>query len=930
MKLTLRNLLAYQNQTGLTSGQRSEVERKLEATPQALRLYRQLKSLSADPGISFFQPAADHADEPDACSVAAYLDDTLTPERVVELEKALLANPVALSELVNGHKILTRVIRQEDVRVPLGVRQRVYELEQDNGSAAAEDFDEPEADAEPTAAERDVAGQAGEDPRDLQASADAKPNDEQAKGPGSSERAKPAEKAATASPSIPTIAPSRLPAVGKAVIGKAGNDGNGARPARAKPATAEEQVKHIRDSKRSEAVHEVDKAPGSFDCDAPETVRSVEDSDQWSHPPADRPERPFLVKAVVGCCLLFSVLAIGLAIGYVIGGNKGESKNIAQGENSQSTQGAADQLEQQTQTEDLAKGIGDQVPAGGTEDLDPIDEVDQPGDVDQPDFGAADNAADSVDSGREETNGSEAGEDPDSVAGPGNDEIVTGENEAGDGADESESNPGSTDPPSQPGNVGDGVPQISVARLKGDQNLLLVSNSSEPIATEQVRRDPPANGAVEESTWEMPFPRAQLFGSVQCLAFPGINTELQLSGGTLRLFGAARFGLQPADEIDTEVAGDQLSPASLSLDVGVAQLDWGEQPMNLLLFDELSLFMTPETVDGKLWIRARRFSPPGQAADWESRFVQLQIYVTSGIYQFEIGDQSIQLRSGSALEWTGSRNFAVDQWPVPDEQGPMIRFDVAPMSGLLRVGKLLESPAWLKEVEAPEAMAEFGQQSLLEAIDLSNSDLPAQIKLLTSSLRPEVRWMAVRMQGWLGDCTPLVALLEDQYCRRFWSMGIAGFREDLANSRQLLDAVTGLENSGIEQADAIQRLLLGFSAEQIADDAGKFLVAQLKSDSLACRVLAINNLEELTGVTYLYRPEADQRLRAAKVKKWQTDLKRDKLGEMVGPWRMPMLKLEADDSAGEGPAGNSLKDESLKNDSFPGEGDSDGDSNQVP
>jgi hypothetical protein len=75
---------------------------------------------------------------------------------------------------------------------------------------------------------------------------------------------------------------------------------------------------------------------------------------------------------------------------------------------------------------------------------------------------------------------------------------------------------------------------------------------------------------------------------------------------------------------------------------------------------------------------------------------------------------------------------------------------------------------------------------------------------------------------------------------------------ELRDSIQRMDAAHG---------DSIMRLLTGYSQQQLIDGGDAMLVEMLDSQSMAVRVLAIENLRMITGRTNFYRAEQENQAR---------------------------------------------------------------------
>lgn len=125
MRLTLRTLLAYLDQT-LEPSAAETLGAKIAASGFATQLADRVKAAIANGDLG--AAAADAVGPLDDANVMAeYLDSTLTPEQVAEIERACLETDVLLGEAAACHQILTIAL---GTTPPIGdaLRQRIYRL----------------------------------------------------------------------------------------------------------------------------------------------------------------------------------------------------------------------------------------------------------------------------------------------------------------------------------------------------------------------------------------------------------------------------------------------------------------------------------------------------------------------------------------------------------------------------------------------------------------------------------------------------------------------------------------------------------------------------------------------------------------------------------------------------------------------------------
>ncbi|WP_298866506.1 hypothetical protein [uncultured Gimesia sp.] len=125
MRLTLRTLIAYLDDV-LEPNQIKEIGKKLEESSYASSLVDRIKDVMRRRRLT--APEIEGAgSNPDANTIAEYLDNTLTPEIVADVEKVCLNSDVNLVEVAASHQILTLVLG-EPATVNANTRERIYAL----------------------------------------------------------------------------------------------------------------------------------------------------------------------------------------------------------------------------------------------------------------------------------------------------------------------------------------------------------------------------------------------------------------------------------------------------------------------------------------------------------------------------------------------------------------------------------------------------------------------------------------------------------------------------------------------------------------------------------------------------------------------------------------------------------------------------------
>ena len=125
MRLTLRTLLAYLDDI-LEPAQAREIGAKISESGYASSLVEHIREVMRKRRLGAPDPSGPGMGL-DPNSVAEYLDNTLTPEEVADIEKICLESDLHLAEVAACHQILT-IVLGEPVDVSDRTRERMYVL----------------------------------------------------------------------------------------------------------------------------------------------------------------------------------------------------------------------------------------------------------------------------------------------------------------------------------------------------------------------------------------------------------------------------------------------------------------------------------------------------------------------------------------------------------------------------------------------------------------------------------------------------------------------------------------------------------------------------------------------------------------------------------------------------------------------------------
>jgi hypothetical protein len=175
------------------------------------------------------------------------------------------------------------------------------------------------------------------------------------------------------------------------------------------------------------------------------------------------------------------------------------------------------------------------------------------------------------------------------------------------------------------------------------------------------------------------------------------------------------------------------------------------------------------------------------------------------------------------------------------------------------------------------------------------SDAPVDTQLLElfqGSARKEVKSLVARSAIHVGVFQPFIDALRDSEQKANWKTHIDTLRSAMALSPESSEKIwqTLVEQRGRPAATDLYEMLCGYNTEQIGQTPDQIktgalarLINWLDQDSLDYRVLAVNDLMEITGKRLMSNPAASATERKSAVRSWRRRLETGELQPTAKP-----------------------------------------------
>jgi hypothetical protein len=149
---------------------------------------------------------------------------------------------------------------------------------------------------------------------------------------------------------------------------------------------------------------------------------------------------------------------------------------------------------------------------------------------------------------------------------------------------------------------------------------------------------------------------------------------------------------------------------------------------------------------------------------------------------------------------------------------------------------------------------------------------PLELSLtqLANHRQVEVRSLAFRALCYLDMFEPALESFRNEINKFYWSKHLDSLRSRMTNGAETATKLrAAVDKVFPDESAMINKLLNGYSTDELAMGGAAELVDGLSNSSMPIRVLSFENLRRITDKTLLYRPEESPDQPASKIARWR-------------------------------------------------------------
>ncbi|MEX2173351.1 MAG: hypothetical protein WD872_03255 [Pirellulaceae bacterium] len=350
---------------------------------------------------------------------------------------------------------------------------------------------------------------------------------------------------------------------------------------------------------------------------------------------------------------------------------------------------------------------------------------------------------------------------------------------------------------------------------------------------------------IADGVWQRVAPQEILSAGMKLVALPAYRPQIALASGVQMTFNSeSSVELhEPSDGGASRMTVDYGRLLAVTVGAAGAQidLDLGGVRGTATLVD----------ADSALAISVKRYLPPGADPLAEQSVPVVEIFNMQGrVHWDEMGQERASIPEQHVRIYVGSE--------PPETLGPFAK------------------PDWIDA----KSIAAIDRDTALALERLLDQERPLNVALLeaTEHRQVNVRALAARCLSQLNQFEPILKDLNDARQYSFWAGEFAALRQAIVRDPRAAELLkTTLEGLRPDHAEALYRLLLGYSPDQLAKGSALDLVKHLESEQMDIRVLAFQNLVTITGAMEFYMPQKRPADSQTAIRNWRLRGERDKI-----------------------------------------------------
>jgi hypothetical protein len=406
-------------------------------------------------------------------------------------------------------------------------------------------------------------------------------------------------------------------------------------------------------------------------------------------------------------------------------------------------------------------------------------------------------------------------------------------------------------------------PPKEIASGKEVPNDAVVELGTYLDGKEILLRSDPQSGA-----WFRLMPRSSIHAKDRLVALPAFHPRITLSSGIqLKLSGGTEVLLGSASNVSKDdVAAHRAAPEVEVVYGRVVFVNTANVENALQLKVGTATAQVRLVQNATMAVEAMRSYVPGRDPRQSPAPIIVHLYAPDGniAWMDAAGEQTIH---------------APSQWQITD-------------AGMSPPVAATNFPEWIDGEPAEQRTEQqYGAPVVEQTLDAKRPVDTQLLELFQSSHKREVKSLVARSSVYVGLFVPFVDALRDSDQRATWKAHIETLRSAMSLGPDAANKVwdTLKEQRGEPAAHDLYEMLCGYSAEQVGKTpeqiaAGPIprLIDWLENESLDYRVLAVQDLGEITGKHLMPHPEAGPTERAKGVRIWRERLKAGEFTNMAG------------------------------------------------